>query len=153
MFPQLKSCFNRKIIRHSYSYAAQANGKGSLGRGPSAVRGARALARAAPHVVCRELPAEGGGGDREGPGATERDRAAAAMQRRKVDNRIRVLIENGVAERQRTLFVVVGDRGKDQVTGARPEGQGVAGDDEHNGWAGIPRRRLFPLWQKYAFVK
>ncbi|XP_009562715.2 RNA cytidine acetyltransferase [Cuculus canorus] len=37
------------------------------------------------------------------------------MQRRKVDNRLRVLIENGVAERQRTLFVVVGDRGKDQV--------------------------------------
>uniref|UniRef100_A0A8D0FLL8 RNA cytidine acetyltransferase n=1 Tax=Strix occidentalis caurina TaxID=311401 RepID=A0A8D0FLL8_STROC len=37
------------------------------------------------------------------------------MQRRKVDNRIRVLIENGVAERQRALFVVVGDRGKDQV--------------------------------------
>uniref|UniRef100_A0A8C0FUV3 RNA cytidine acetyltransferase n=1 Tax=Bubo bubo TaxID=30461 RepID=A0A8C0FUV3_BUBBB len=28
---------------------------------------------------------------------------------------IRVLIENGVAERQRALFVVVGDRGKDQV--------------------------------------
>lgn len=41
------------------------------------------------------------------------------MQRRKVDNRIRVLIENGVAERQRSLFVVVGDRGKDQVTPSR----------------------------------
>ncbi|CAK7308784.1 RNA cytidine acetyltransferase [Vulpes lagopus] len=37
------------------------------------------------------------------------------MQRKKVDNRIRILIENGVAERQRSLFVVVGDRGKDQV--------------------------------------
>ncbi|XP_077178242.1 RNA cytidine acetyltransferase isoform X1 [Paroedura picta] len=37
------------------------------------------------------------------------------MQRKKVDNRIRVLIENGVAERHRTLFVVVGDHGKDQV--------------------------------------
>lgn len=41
------------------------------------------------------------------------------MQRRKVDNRIRVLIENGVAERQRSLFVVVGDRGKDQVRPCR----------------------------------
>lgn len=41
------------------------------------------------------------------------------MQRRKVDNRIRVLIENGVAERQRGLFVVVGDRGKDQVSASR----------------------------------
>ncbi|XP_006014727.1 RNA cytidine acetyltransferase isoform X1 [Alligator sinensis] len=37
------------------------------------------------------------------------------MQRKKVDNRIRVLIENGVAERHRTLFVLVGDHGKDQV--------------------------------------
>ncbi|XP_070617146.1 RNA cytidine acetyltransferase [Erythrolamprus reginae] len=37
------------------------------------------------------------------------------MQRKKVDNRIRIQIENGVAERQRTLFVIVGDRGKDQV--------------------------------------
>ncbi|KAJ7396528.1 RNA cytidine acetyltransferase [Pitangus sulphuratus] len=37
------------------------------------------------------------------------------MQRRKVDNRIRVLIENGVAERQRSLLVLVGDRGRDQV--------------------------------------
>lgn len=42
------------------------------------------------------------------------------MQRRKVDNRIRVLIENGVAERQRGLFVVVGDRGKDQVSASWP---------------------------------
>ena len=32
-----------------------------------------------------------------------------------MDNRIRILIEKGVAERQRSLFVVVGDRGKDQV--------------------------------------
>ncbi|XP_028917575.1 RNA cytidine acetyltransferase [Ornithorhynchus anatinus] len=37
------------------------------------------------------------------------------MQRKKVDNRIRILIENGVAEKQRTLFVLVGDHGKDQV--------------------------------------
>uniref|UniRef100_A0A8C0WU07 TmcA/NAT10 N-terminal domain-containing protein n=1 Tax=Castor canadensis TaxID=51338 RepID=A0A8C0WU07_CASCN len=37
------------------------------------------------------------------------------MHRKKVDNRIRILIENGVAERQRSLFVVVGDRAKDQV--------------------------------------
>ncbi|XP_074129110.1 RNA cytidine acetyltransferase [Sminthopsis crassicaudata] len=37
------------------------------------------------------------------------------MQRKKVDNRLRVLIENGMAQRQRSLFVLVGDRGKDQV--------------------------------------
>ncbi|XP_044292828.1 RNA cytidine acetyltransferase [Varanus komodoensis] len=37
------------------------------------------------------------------------------MLRKKVDNRIRILIENGVAERHRTLVVVVGDHGKDQV--------------------------------------
>ncbi|CAH3162782.1 unnamed protein product, partial [Porites evermanni] len=37
------------------------------------------------------------------------------MVLKKVDNRIRVLIENGVQKRHRSLFVVVGDKGKDQV--------------------------------------
>nr|DBA17534.1 TPA: hypothetical protein GDO54_002963 [Pyxicephalus adspersus] len=37
------------------------------------------------------------------------------MQRKKIDNRIRVLIENGVAEKHRSFFVIVGDHGKDQV--------------------------------------
>ncbi|CEL94006.1 unnamed protein product [Vitrella brassicaformis CCMP3155] len=35
--------------------------------------------------------------------------------RKKVDNRIRVLVENCVHSRQRAMFVVVGDRGRDQV--------------------------------------
>ncbi|KAM4552961.1 RNA cytidine acetyltransferase [Fundulus diaphanus] len=38
-----------------------------------------------------------------------------ATVRKKVDNRIRVQIENGVTLQQRTMFVVVGDRGRDQV--------------------------------------
>lgn len=38
-----------------------------------------------------------------------------ATVRKKVDNRIRVQIENGVSLHHRTLFVVVGDRGRDQV--------------------------------------
>lgn len=37
------------------------------------------------------------------------------MVRKKIDNRLRVLIENGVAVGHRTMFVVVGDKGKDQV--------------------------------------
>lgn len=37
------------------------------------------------------------------------------MQRKKIDNRIRVQIENGVAEKHRSFFVIVGDHGKDQV--------------------------------------
>ncbi|XP_018326936.1 RNA cytidine acetyltransferase isoform X2 [Agrilus planipennis] len=37
------------------------------------------------------------------------------MVRKKIDNRIRVLIENGVQFGHRTLFVIVGDKGKDQV--------------------------------------
>ncbi|KAK6626402.1 N-acetyltransferase 10 [Polyplax serrata] len=37
------------------------------------------------------------------------------MVRRKVDNRIRTLIENGVAVGHRTMFVIVGDRGRDQT--------------------------------------
>lgn len=38
-----------------------------------------------------------------------------ATVRKKVDNRIRVQIENGVSLQTRTMFVVVGDRGRDQV--------------------------------------
>jgi hypothetical protein len=37
------------------------------------------------------------------------------MVLKKVDNRIRVLIENGVQLRHRSLVFVVGDKGKDQV--------------------------------------
>eukprot|EP01138_Halocafeteria_seosinensis_P000662 gb/GECG01000678.1/.p1 GENE.gb/GECG01000678.1/~~gb/GECG01000678.1/.p1 ORF type:complete len:1048 (+),score=154.62 gb/GECG01000678.1/:1-3144(+) len=37
------------------------------------------------------------------------------MPTKKVDNRIRTLIENAVEQRQRCLMVVVGDRGRDQV--------------------------------------
>uniref|UniRef100_A0A4W4FB56 RNA cytidine acetyltransferase n=2 Tax=Electrophorus electricus TaxID=8005 RepID=A0A4W4FB56_ELEEL len=38
-----------------------------------------------------------------------------ATYRKKVDNRIRVQIENGVAQLHRTMFVIVGDHGRDQV--------------------------------------
>lgn len=38
------------------------------------------------------------------------------MVRKKIDNRIRVLIENGVKLGHRTLFVIVGDKGRDQVS-------------------------------------
>ncbi|XP_052008257.1 LOW QUALITY PROTEIN: RNA cytidine acetyltransferase [Xyrauchen texanus] len=38
-----------------------------------------------------------------------------ATFRKKVDNRIRVQIENGVAQHYRSMFVIVGDRGRDQV--------------------------------------
>lgn len=37
------------------------------------------------------------------------------MVRKKIDNRIRILIENGVALGHRTMFIVVGDKGRDQV--------------------------------------
>ncbi|CAG9530869.1 unnamed protein product [Cercopithifilaria johnstoni] len=37
------------------------------------------------------------------------------MVRTKLDNRIRILIENGVATGHRSMFVIIGDRGKDQV--------------------------------------
>jgi len=38
------------------------------------------------------------------------------MPRKKVDQRIRVLIENNVKTRMRSMFVVVGDRAMDQVS-------------------------------------
>jgi N-acetyltransferase 10 len=37
------------------------------------------------------------------------------MPKKKVDERIRTLIENGVKTRNRSFFVIVGDRGKDQA--------------------------------------
>ncbi|ESO97610.1 hypothetical protein LOTGIDRAFT_103703 [Lottia gigantea] len=37
------------------------------------------------------------------------------MPRKKIDNRIRVLIENGMVNKHRSMIVVVGDHGKDQV--------------------------------------
>ena len=37
------------------------------------------------------------------------------MVRKKIDNRIRILIENGVAQGRRSMFVVVGDKVRDQV--------------------------------------
>jgi N-acetyltransferase 10 len=36
--------------------------------------------------------------------------------RKKIDDRIRYLIENGIQLNQRSMFVIVGDRGRDQVT-------------------------------------
>lgn len=87
-----KTSLNCVLIIIIDRYAAQANGRGSLGGvcvgGPFAVRGARALARAAPHVVCRELPAEGGGsgrtrdgnGDGDGDGRTERPQRCSAAK-------------------------------------------------------------------------
>lgn len=94
--------------------AAAAGSPGVLPRGPSTLRGGRAR----PHVAPTWCSGSGAGSGAAGEAPGEAP-GAAAMQRRKVDNRIRVLIENGVAERQRSLFVVVGDRGKDQVTPSR----------------------------------
>ena len=42
-------------------------------------------------------------------------RASSKPRRKKVDARIRTLIENGVKGNHRSFFVVVGDRGRDQV--------------------------------------
>ena len=40
---------------------------------------------------------------------------SAGRMKKKLDNRIRVLIENSVAIGHRSFFVVVGDKGRDQV--------------------------------------
>lgn len=37
------------------------------------------------------------------------------MVRKKLDNRIRTLIENGLATGHRSMFVVIGEKGRDQV--------------------------------------
>lgn len=40
---------------------------------------------------------------------------APQFVKKKVDSRVRNLIEQGVGDRHRSFFVVVGDRGRDQV--------------------------------------
>ncbi|KAK0078837.1 hypothetical protein PV325_002045 [Microctonus aethiopoides] len=37
------------------------------------------------------------------------------MVRKKIDDRIRILIENGVVQKHRTMFIVIGEKAKDQV--------------------------------------
>lgn len=37
------------------------------------------------------------------------------MVKKKIDNRIRLMIENGVKLKHRTMFVIVGDKARDQV--------------------------------------
>ena len=37
------------------------------------------------------------------------------VNRKKIDNRVRLLIENGVSQGRRSMFVVVGDKARDQV--------------------------------------
>ncbi len=39
----------------------------------------------------------------------------SAAMRKKVDSRIRTLVENCVKLRQRSMFVIVGDKGRDQI--------------------------------------
>ena len=46
--------------------------------------------------------------------------------RKKVDQRIRTLVENGVKLHQRSMFVIVGDRGRDPARRERlPCGRGA----------------------------
>lgn len=40
------------------------------------------------------------------------------MVKKKIDNRIRVMIENGVKLGHRTMFIIVGDKARDQVNAA-----------------------------------
>jgi hypothetical protein len=47
-------------------------------------------------------------------------RTPATKMRKKVDSRIRTLVENCVQLRQRGLFVIIGDKGRDQVSWPAP---------------------------------
>lgn len=42
--------------------------------------------------------------------------SATIMVRKKIDNRIRVMIENNIKTKMRSMFVVVGERAKEQVS-------------------------------------
>lgn len=51
--------------------------------------------------------------------SVDRSKHPAKMVLKKIDNRIRVLIENGVQLRHRSLFFIVGDKGRDQVRNSK----------------------------------
>jgi N-acetyltransferase 10 len=36
--------------------------------------------------------------------------------KKKIDDKIKILIENAIAMNERGMFIIVGDRGRDQVT-------------------------------------
>lgn len=57
------------------------------------------------------------------------------MGRKKIDNRIRTLIENCVKTKTRSFFVVVGDKSKDQVM-----------------YKYITTRIIVDAWQIYWFI-
>ena len=42
------------------------------------------------------------------------------MVKKKIDSRVRTLVENGVGLRHRSFFVLVGDKGRDQVGALLP---------------------------------
>lgn len=52
---------------------------------------------------------------RRAAGTPVPSRGPHAAMRKKVDSRIRTLVENCVKTRQRSLFVIIGDKGRDQV--------------------------------------
>lgn len=47
------------------------------------------------------------------------------MVKKKIDNRIRVMIENGVKLGHRSMFIIVGDKARDQVNIAHGKQFGV----------------------------
>ncbi|KAJ1542463.1 N-acetyltransferase 10, partial [Cladochytrium tenue] len=91
------------------------------------VKAASSLAAASARAAARQQGLAGGkkrargGGDDDGSDADDGDAAQQQQQqrrltaRKKLDARIPALIANGVQSNHRSFFVMVGDRGKDQV--------------------------------------
>ncbi|KAJ1557039.1 hypothetical protein HK405_001018, partial [Cladochytrium tenue] len=91
------------------------------------VKAASSLAAASARAAARQQGLAGGkkrargGGDDDGSDADDGDAALQQQQqrrltaRKKLDARIPALIANGVQSNHRSFFVMVGDRGRDQV--------------------------------------
>lgn len=58
--------------------------------------------------------------------------SASASGRKKVDPRIRALIENGIQLHHRSLFVIVGDHGRDQASPISPSLRNFSNSFYHN---------------------
>ncbi len=79
------------------------------------------------------------------------------MPRKKVDNRIRTLIENGLVLRQRSMFVVVGDKARDQASCISYGANNIIEVHSHSKWFWntiwfpCTHRRL-NSWSKHMFA-
>lgn len=65
------------------------------------------------------------------------------MVKKKIDNRIRVMIENGVKLNHRSMFIIIGDKARDQVNTQYKQSSMARHSNELQSRIGIPMKYTF----------